>query len=172
MPSRIEIIESELLSCPVTAIVNPTNSSLLPNSEDEQKLHEAAGAKLAQECTHVAPCPVGEARITRGYNLPFDFVIHTVSPTWGGGEANEDKVFAHCYREIFKLVRSFEITSFAIPPLSSEAQGFPQKRAAHIAIKETLAELNKNKEIARLVLCCPDKTSVHSYEAAFDKINS
>ena len=172
MPSRIEICETLITQQDVTAIVNETNPTLQPETPNDVAIHQAAGPKLSAECAHVAPCPEGEARITRGYDLPANYIIHTVAPLWGGGESGEDHQLANCYRNIFKLANDFEITNLALPPISSGEKGFPDLRAAHIAMREIMTFLNQHPQTDRLILCCPDEQAVQTYEAAFDKCSS
>lgn len=169
MPSRIEIIEEDITRLGVDAIVNATNLSLKPDSPIEHTIHAKAGPKLAAECVHVSPCPVGETRITRGYNLLSKFVIHVVDPIWGGGEAGEDMLLANCYKNIFELAVSFEVRTIALPPLSSGAKGYPPLRSSHIAMQEIILFLEENESVKTIVLCCPEEQAVQSFEAAFDK---
>ena len=172
MPSRIEIIQDDILNLPVQAIVLPSLPSLKPETAEQQAVHAKAGPKLAQECAHVAPCPIGQARITRGYDLGANFIIHAVGPVWGGGENNEDQQLANCYSQIFDLIKSFEIASLAIPPISTGEKGFPLMRAAHIAMKELISHLKENQDIGRIILCSEDEAGIQTYEAAFDKCTS
>ncbi len=172
MPSRIEIIQDDILNLPVQAIVLPSTPTLKPETAEQQAIYAQAGPKLAQECAHVASCPIGQARITRGYDLGANFIIHAVGPVWGGGEADEDQQLASCYSQIFELVKSFEIASIAIPPISTDEKGFPPQRAAHIAMKELISHLKENPNIGRIILCCDDEASIQTYEAAFDKCTS
>ncbi len=168
MPSRIEILEDELLNQKVEAIVNVTNQELVPKTASEQALFAKAGPKLAEECTHITPCPTGEARITRGYGLSANFIIHTVSPVWGGGESGEDQSLASCYKNIFELVESFEITSLALPSLVNEETGFPEARAAHIAMAAISGFLIKNPDFKAIKLVVGDDRVIKAYETAFD----
>lgn len=169
MPSRIEITAQDITQINVDAIVTPTNMGLKPETSQEMAIHAVAGPKLAAECAHVVPCPVSEARITRGYDLPSNFVIHAVDPVWGGGESGEDELLSTCYKNIFELVTSFEIKTIAISPLSSGEKGFPPLRSAHIAMQQIIAFLERNKTIERVIICGPDSSHIQTYEAAFDK---
>lgn len=169
MPSRIEICETSLTSVKVDAIVCTAHPTLLPSTKEEQAVHVAAGPMLMEECKHVAPCQVGAARITRGYNLPASYVIHTVGPAWGGGESNEDEYLKLCYRNCFELAKSFHIKSIAFPPISIGPNGFPPARAAFLAMTEITSYLKTDTELNRIVICCVDEQSTWDYEAAFDK---
>ena len=172
MPSRIEIKQEDCLTQPVEAIIHVSNASLMPITKNEELLFAKAGPKLKDECAHVAPCPPGEARITRGYNLNFNFIIHTTPPRWGGGENGEDQALISCYQKSLELARSFEIRSLALPPLIEPDGESPETRAAQIAMQEIIAFLKRDKDIRSLILACPDRQSVERYEQAFDAITT
>lgn len=170
MASRIEILDDELITQHVEAIVSVANKELQPQTHEQAALFAMAGPKLAQECAHVSPCPPGEARITRGYGLTANFIIHTVPPLWGGGENGEDKMLTSCYTAIFELVDSFEITSLALPPLAPIETGYPAPRAAQIAMQAVISYLKRAPQFKALKLVCPDEASIKLYEKAFDAI--
>lgn len=172
MPSRIEIREIDITSLKCDAIVNSAHPSLLAATTEEETLHALAGPKLAEECKHVAPCPVGEARITRGYNLATNFVIHTAGPAWGGGEADEDIYLRHCYKNCFEIGKTFNISNIAFPTISTGQNGFPPQRAAFIAMQEILHYLERNPDFKTVILACKTENEVWEYEAAFDRCTS
>ena len=107
-------------------------------------IHRAAGAKLIAECAAIGGCETGQAKITRGYNLPAKFVIHTVGPVWQGGENNEEKLLADCYRNSLALARKHNLKSIAFPSISTGAYRFPVELAAVIALNTIQTFLKEN----------------------------
>jgi O-acetyl-ADP-ribose deacetylase (regulator of RNase III) len=151
MTDRIEIVQADITTLPVDALVNAANSSLLGGGGVDGAIHRAAGPRLLQATRALGGCPTGEARITPGFDLPAKWVIHAVGPIWRGGTAGEDELLASCYRASFALAREYGVTSIAFPAISTGAYGFPTERAARIALREFAAGLAGNPEITRAV---------------------
>src|SRR5438874_3468009 len=110
---RIEVVEADITTLKVDAIVNAANTSLLGGGGVDGAIHRAAGPGLLDECRRLGGCPTGEARITAGYNLPARWVLHTVGPVWQGGGHGEDDLLASCYRSSFGLAAEHRARSIA-----------------------------------------------------------
>jgi O-acetyl-ADP-ribose deacetylase (regulator of RNase III) len=148
----------------VNAIVNAANTTLLGGGGVDGAIHRAAGPELLEECRKLGGCATGQAKITRGYRLPAQWVIHTVGPVWRDGSHGEDELLASCYRSCFALAEEHGIHTIAFPSISTGAYGFPMDRAARIAVRETKAFLERNVsvEIVRLVCFGETAREIHS----------
>ena len=151
---RITIVEGDITQQRVDAVVNAANPSLLGGGGVDGAIHRAAGSGLLVECRRLGGCPTGDARITKGYNLPAKWVIHTAGPVWHGGTHNEDALLARCYRSCFALATQNAVRTIAFPAISTGIYGFPLARATHIALTETACFLADNTEMAEVRFVC------------------
>jgi O-acetyl-ADP-ribose deacetylase (regulator of RNase III) len=150
----------------VDAIVNAANSSLLGGGGVDDAIHRAAGPGLLEECRTLGGCETGAAKITRGYNLPARWVIHTVGPVWRGGSHSEDELLARCYQSCFALAEQHSIRTIAFPAISAGAYGFPMDRAARIAVAEAKRFLETNSSFEKVTLVCFGEREYRPYLSA------
>lgn len=165
---RITVVEGDITQQRVDAIVNAANTSLLGGGGVDGAIHRAAGPRLLAECRTLGGCPTGDARITKGYNLPATWVIHTAGPVWHGGTHNEDELLARCYRSCFALATQNAIRTIAFPAISTGIYGFPLARATRIALTETTNFLADNAEMADVHFVCFGTATYRVYLAAME----
>jgi len=151
MPAKVEVLQADITTLAVDAIVNAANESLRGGGGVDGAIHRAAGPELLEECIRIGGCPTGEARLTKGYNLPAKYVIHTVGPVWRGGSHNEDALLAGCYRNSFALADAHGLRLIAFPAISTGVYGFPPERAAAIAMRETRTYLDAGGTVQHIV---------------------
>ncbi len=163
---RLSIIQGDITTQAVDAIVNAANTTLLGGGGVDGAIHRAAGPKLLEECRTLGGCATGDAKITKGYNLPAKFVIHTVGPVWRGGKNHEDELLASCYRRCFAIARERGIRTIAFPSISTGAYGFPVERASKIALREIRSALATNPELQQVIVVCFDAHTYRVYQEA------
>ena len=159
----IKILKGDITRLNVDAIVNAANTSLLGGGGVDGAIHRAAGPELLEECKTLNGCNTGEAKITKGYNLPAKYVIHTVGPIWSGGKNKEEKLLANCYRNSLKLAVENGINSIAFPAISTGVYHFPLEKATKIALEETKKFLKDNKKITTVIFVAFDEKTFNVY---------
>ena len=171
MTSRIEVVQADITTLPVDAIVNAANTSLLGGGGVDGAIHRAAGPRLLEATRKIGGCPTGQARLTPGFDLPARWIIHTVGPVWRGGHDGEDDLLASCYRESLKLASSVNATTIAFPAISTGAYGFPMERAARIAVSEITPYIAEHAAIERVLLAVRGDTAGRIHAAALAEVD-
>ena len=159
----LRAIQADITQLNVDAIVNAANSSLLGGSGVNGAIHRAAGPELLAECLTLGGCPTGEARLTRGYNLPAKFVIHTVGPVWHGGSQDEAKLLASCYRESLSIAAAQNLASIAFPCISTGIFGYPPEQAATVAIDAVREFVRTPSSLREVIFCCYSASDLELY---------
>jgi O-acetyl-ADP-ribose deacetylase (regulator of RNase III) len=163
---RVEVIEADITTLRVDAVVNAANTRLAGGDGVDGAIHRAAGPELLKECLALGGCPTGEARITAGYALPARYVIHAVGPVWHGGAADEARLLASCYRCALRLAADRNLRSVAFPAISCGVYGYPVDQAARVAVTEVSAGLTRHPVIELVQLCCFDNSVARAYRNA------
>jgi O-acetyl-ADP-ribose deacetylase (regulator of RNase III) len=163
---RIRVVQGDITTLAVHAIVNAANESLLGGGGVDGAIHRAAGPKLLEECRTLEGCPTGQARITGGYDLPAAHVIHAVGPRYEGGNAGEDVLLRSCYIESLTLANQHGIETIAFPSISTGIFGYPKDEACAIAIDAVRLFLRAHDVPQEVVFCCFDEEDAARYRDA------
>lgn len=175
LQDRISVVQGDITQQTVDAIVNSTNPTLLPGSKlgwlplpkDSSKIdtviHRVAGMALQKECQNLNSCNVGEAKLTRGYNLPSKWIIHTVVPILGTSSNGEHELLAQCYQSCLALAHQQSICTLAFPALGTGMGKFSVEQAAKIAINEVQHFLNTHFSVEQVKFVCVDEQTYQVY---------
>ena len=163
---QIEVVEGDITKQIVDVIVNAANTTLLGGGGVDGAIHRADGPGLLAECRMLGGCPTGEAKITRGHQLPAKWVIHTVGPVWRDGQHGEEIKLANCYRNSLALAEQHQVRTIAFPSISTGAYGFPMERAARIAVQEVSRFLEQHRLPEKVTLVCFGAQSLEIHRRA------
>jgi len=147
---KLEVIQGDITTLDVDAIVNAANTSLMGGGGVDGAIHRAAGKGLLEECRTLGGCPTGEARITGGYNLAARHVIHTVGPVYSG-KPRDKTLLTGCYRNSLQIAADNNLTSIAFPAISCGVYGYPIEKACKIAVDTTCLFLKTKPSITRVI---------------------
>lgn len=166
---RMVVVVGDITRLAVDAIVNAANRSLLGGGGVDGAIHAAAGPGLLAECRSLNGCDTGDAKITRGYRLPAAHVIHTVGPVWSGGDSDEDRLLASCYRRALEVAIEHGLRTIAFPAISTGVYGFPVERAAQIAVGTVVSFLRDSPGIAEVTFCCFSEEAAEAHRQALSR---
>ncbi len=163
MKTHIEVVQADITTLAVDAIVNAANGTLLGGGGVDGAIHRAAGPELLAECRSLGGCATGEAKITRGYRLPARFVIHTVGPVWRGGKHGEVECLAACYRNSLLLASEYGLASIAFPSISTGVYGYPIDEAAATAVATVRQFVAVPGCLRQVIFCCFSEPDARIY---------
>jgi O-acetyl-ADP-ribose deacetylase len=163
---RLKLLRGDITKLAADAIVNAANTTLLGGGGVDGAIHRAAGPELLAECKTLGGCRPGEAKITRGCNLPARFVIHTVGPVWSGGNRGEPETLANCYRNSLLVAADNSVRTIAFPAISCGAYRYPIVDAAKIAVETTREFLRDNDSVTEVAFV----VSTDEIEAAYRRL--
>jgi O-acetyl-ADP-ribose deacetylase len=162
--TRIGIVRGDITKLDVDAIVNAANTTLLGGGGVDGAIHRAAGPELLAECRALGGCRPGEAKLTRGYELPTRYVIHAVGPVWTGGKAGERQTLTNCYRNSLQLAVENGIKTIGFPAISCGAYRYPVPQAAQIAVETTRGFLATTDKIDKVIFVVTNDEICTAYQ--------
>lgn len=171
----VEVIQGDITTLAVDAIVNAANETLLGGGGVDGAIHRAAGPALLEACRALPElrpgvrCPTGEARLTEGFDLPARCIIHTVGPVWNGGGHGEAGLLASCYRSSLRLARERGLQSIAFPAISCGVYGYPLDAAAAVAMDVLTQADAESGGAMTITMCCFGDTSANAFRDALGR---
>lgn len=164
--SKIQILQQDITTLRVDAIVNAANTYLMGGGGVDGAIHHAAGPDLLLECKKLGGCKAGDVKMTPAFLLPARFVFHAVGPRWNGGNQDEARLLSSCYRRAMELANEYDISSIAFPAISCGIYRYPPPLAAEIALN-TIAEHLIASSLENVIIAIMDYRVLASYQEVF-----
>lgn len=166
MKNKLEIVQGDLTTMDVDAIVNPANNpTLLGGKGVDGAIHSAAGPELAEECRPLGGCEPGDAKITGGHRLKARHVIHTVAPLYQDGQSGKPQILESCYRRCFELAHENKLKTIAFPSVGTGFFKYPIEEASEIALATSLEQLKRFPDIERVFFVLFSESDLELYRA-------
>ena len=165
---RFSILVGDITQSDAGAIVNAANTTLLGGSGVDGAIHRAAGPELLAECRTLGGCETGRAKLTHGYRLPAQYVLHTPGPVWRGGDAGEAALLASCYRSCLELAEAHGIETVDFPSISTGVYGYPMAQAAAVALKAIMDFLRDHDLPRRVRMVCHTEQAAEVYRQTYN----
>ncbi len=169
---RMTLVRGDITTVQADVIVNAANTTLLGGGGVDGRIHRVAGPELLAECRTLGGCATGSAKITHGYRLPAQFVIHAVGPVYRDGQSGEPQRLAGCYRTALQLAVDNGCKTIAFPAISCGVYGYPLEPAANIALTETADFLSGHGRIERAIFVLYDEFAYNTYQRVLDNLTS
>jgi O-acetyl-ADP-ribose deacetylase len=170
----LELIQADITTLDVDAIVNAANHSLLGGGGVDGAIHRAAGPQLLAECRTLGGCQTGEAKITGGYRLTARHVIHTVGPIYSG-TPRDAELLAAAVRNSLRLAAEHHLTSIAFPAISTGVYGYPMSKAAHVILSTIIAylkdETSLERALERVIICLYDRRAFDTFQSSLAQLS-
>lgn len=159
----LTVVQGDITKIKVDAIVNAANSTLLGGGGVDGAIHKAAGSALFEACKKLNGCKTGNAKLTPGFNLNAQYIIHAVGPVWKNGLHDEPQQLVSCYKQCLEIAISKAIKTIAFPNISTGIYRFPKRKAALLAIEAVRDFLNENEGIDEVIFCTFDDENFELY---------
>jgi len=166
---KLNLYTGDITKLKVDAIVNAANNSLLGGGGVDGAIHRAAGPELLAECRTLHGCPTGQAKATKGYRLPAQYVIHTVGPVWHGGSRGEAELLESCYRNSMALALELDCKTVAFPAISTGVYHYPLDEATAIAVDTVRRFLTEHPEGPEVTFVCFNRSAEEAYQRELEK---